>query len=58
MENQQILPKAELWLQQWRKATARAGKIINDCNTMKDTMLEDLLWKALWTIVCEEEEIS
>jgi hypothetical protein len=25
---------------------------------MEDTMLEELLWKALWTTVCEEEEIS
>ena len=58
MENQQILPKAELWLQQWRKVTVRAGKIMNDYSTMKEAMLVDLLWKALWTTVCEEEEIS
>jgi hypothetical protein len=57
MENQQIFPKAELWFQQWRKVTARAGKIMKDYSTMKDTMLEELLWKALWMTVCEEEEI-
>jgi len=58
MENHQILPKAELWIQHWRKVTAWAGKIMKDYNTMKDTMLEEMLWKALWTTVCEEEEIS
>lgn len=42
MENQQILPKAELWLQQWRKVTARASKIMKDYNTIKNTMLEEL----------------
>jgi hypothetical protein len=57
MENQQILPKAEFWLQQWRKVTARAGKIMKDYNTMKDTVLEELLWKALRTAVCEEDVI-
>jgi hypothetical protein len=57
MEYQQVLPKAELWLYQWRMVNARGSKIIKDYNTAKETILKELLWKALWTTVCEEEEI-